>query len=92
MQIKRRMFRRIETVEQITVRMPDANDEVRLAGIGEIKGDKYFLQILRADGAEPEDLFACGLQGRIEIEQTSGGDFTLVCKRELEPEQKMIGD
>lgn len=87
MTIKRRMFRRTETVEQITVKNLDMNEEFPPAQNRITEGGKFFLQIFRSDDIERETLFACDLQGRIEIEQTSAGDFTLVCKTALEPEQ-----
>ena len=92
MEIKRRMFRRTETVEQIKVKYLDMNEEVPLAGYRKTEGGKFFLQIFRTDGVEREKFFACDLRGRIEIEQTPAGDFILVCKTALLPEQKMIGD
>ena len=80
MQIKRRMFRRTETVEQIKVKMIDNNDDFVFAENRTIEGERFICRIFRVDGNADEQLFECGLQGKIEIEQTSAGGFTLVAR------------
>lgn len=80
MQIRRRMFRRTETVEQIRVTVTTPTGLPSFATNRTVNGDRFFLQIFRSDAADPEKLFECDLQGRLEIEETTAGDFLLVCK------------
>ena len=87
MQITRRMFRRIEIVEQIRVKVIGPAERVLFAKNSTVNGDKFFLQIFRSNAANPEKLFECDLHGKLEIEETIAGDFLLVCKTAPKPER-----
>ena len=66
MQIKRRMFRRTETVEQVIVKTHEISPDVSLTQ--NAIAETFFLQIFRSDGMQHVKLFECDLRGRIEIE------------------------
>jgi hypothetical protein len=81
MQIKRRMMKRTEILEQIWVKVTDRGAEGLPPEHSKIEGGNFFLQIFRNDAAHREKLFECDLRGQIEIEQTSDGGILLVCRR-----------
>ena len=68
MQIKRRMFRRTETVEQVIVKTHEISRDVSVTQNAIDGGGTFFLQIFRSDGMQHVKLFECDLRGRIEIE------------------------
>lgn len=79
MSLKRRVYKRTETVELVKVKYPTDGVETLFAQRRVIEGEKFVCTVVRADGIGTEMLFECDLYGQIEIEERASGEFTLKC-------------
>lgn len=78
MALRRRMFRRVETVEKLNLVSGEKSESRSISIHGSISGGSFRLELFKA-GSGDEKIFECALTGTISISESEPDGFSLVC-------------